>query len=164
MARHVFFSFHYEKDINRANIVRNSWVVPGVKEANFFDHAEFEKLKKIGETAVKNWIDKQLKGSSVTVVLIGEETLERKYVQYEIMQSYERNNGIIGVHINRLKDMRTQQYCNRGNTRALIGYKNGRYLYFDEIADGIYDYTSSLNSYNDLGRWIELSARKHNKL
>jgi len=41
MARSVFFSFHYENDINRAMIVRNSWVTKGIQEAGFKDKAEF---------------------------------------------------------------------------------------------------------------------------
>jgi len=33
MARKVFFSFHYERDIWRASIVRNSWVTKPDREA-----------------------------------------------------------------------------------------------------------------------------------
>lgn len=29
MARRVFFSFHYDNDINRSMTVRNSWVTQG---------------------------------------------------------------------------------------------------------------------------------------
>ena len=38
MARRVFFSFHYEKDIWRASQVRNSWVTkPDRESAGFWD-------------------------------------------------------------------------------------------------------------------------------
>lgn len=84
MARRVFFSFHYDNDINRSMTVRNSWVTQGKEAAGFVDKAEFEKIKRTGETAVHNWIDNQLNGTSVTVVLIGSETLNRPFVQYEI--------------------------------------------------------------------------------
>ena len=43
MARRVFFSFHYENDINRSMTVRNSWVTQGKEAAGFIDKAEFEK-------------------------------------------------------------------------------------------------------------------------
>ena len=46
-------------------------------------------MKKQGDRAVKDWIDRQLKNTSVTVVLIGSETSNRPYVQYEIKKSYE---------------------------------------------------------------------------
>ncbi len=69
MARRTFFSFHFKNDIWRANQVRNSWVT---KENNvaagFIDAAEFEKIKREGDAAVKRWIEKQLEGTTVTVV------------------------------------------------------------------------------------------------
>ena len=82
MARHAFFSFHYKNDFWRANIVRNSWVVRDDKTAaGFIDSAEFEKIRQSGDAAIKKWIDEQLKGTSVTVVLIGSETNSREYVK-----------------------------------------------------------------------------------
>ena len=47
MARRVFFSFHYERDVWRANVVRKSWVTkPDRKTAGFIDAAEFEKIQR----------------------------------------------------------------------------------------------------------------------
>jgi len=105
MARRIFFSFHYERDVWRANQVRNSWVTkPDREAAGFIDSVEFEKLRKQGDEAVKRWINSQLEGTSVTVVLIGAETSEREWVKYEIKKSYERGNGILGMYIHKLKD------------------------------------------------------------
>ena len=53
-------------------VVRNSWVAQEKKRRGFIDSADFEALKRQGDTAIKNWIDKQLNGTSVTVVLVGE--------------------------------------------------------------------------------------------
>ena len=58
MARRVFFSFEYG-DVSRAMVVRNSWVTQGKEAAGFVDAAEFEKLKKQGDAAIKRWIDSQ---------------------------------------------------------------------------------------------------------
>ena len=58
-------------------IVRNSWVVQGKEAAGFVDAANFEKLKKQGDPAIKRWIDDQLTGTSVTVVLVGQRNLWR---------------------------------------------------------------------------------------
>ena len=88
MARRVFFSFYYKNDVWRTNQVRNSWVTQGKEAAGFIDAAAFEKLEKEGEDAVKRWINNQLNGTSVTVVLIGSETSSRKYVRYELQKSY----------------------------------------------------------------------------
>jgi len=48
MARRVFFSFEYEQDVWRANVVRNSWVTQGKEAAGFIDAAAFENLKNQG--------------------------------------------------------------------------------------------------------------------
>ncbi len=144
-------------------VVRNSWVIRGVKEANFVDKAAFEQVKRQGEKAVHDWIDGQLEGTSVTVVLIGEKTLARPFVQYEICQSLQRGNAVIGVHISCVKDMRTQQTSVRGNPHTIIGYYNDRQpVYFDAIADGIYDYAAD-NGYVNLGTWIEAAAKRKGK-
>lgn len=161
MARRVFFSFHYDNDINRSMTVRNSWVTQGKEAAGFIDKAEFEQIKRQGDTAVHNWIDKQLEGTSVTVVLIGSETLKRPFVQYEICKSLQRGNAVIGVHINAIRDMRTLSTSFRGNTHEAIGhYDDNSPAYFDSIADGIYDYVAD-NGYSNMGIWIENAARKH---
>ena len=72
MARRVFFSFEYG-DVSRARLVRNSWVTQIREAAGFVVAAEFEKIKQQGDQAVRNWINRQLNGTSVTVVLVGAE-------------------------------------------------------------------------------------------
>jgi len=87
------------------NQVRNSWVAKEDREAaGFIDAAEWEEVKQDGEDAIKGWIDEQMHGTSVTAVLIGNETAERDWVHYEIKKSIERGNGIIGIKVHSLKD------------------------------------------------------------
>jgi len=105
MARRVFFSFHYQKDIFRVNVIRNSHIVDGTAAAGFQDASLWEETKKKGDAAVKALINKGLENTSVTVVLIGAETVNRKYVTYEIEQSIARGNGLLGIHINNIKDI-----------------------------------------------------------
>lgn len=156
MARNVFYSFCYSDDINRTMVVRNRWVTQGGQKASgIIDKAEFEKIKKSGKQAVFDWIDAQLQGTKVTVVLIGTNTLDREFVQYEICQSIKRGNAILGVHINKIKDMVTSSTSIRGNVHTIIGYYDDkRPAYFDNICDGIYDYISD-DGYNNLGKWVE---------
>ena len=104
MARKVFFSFHYERDIWRTNVVRNSGIVEGTSAAGFHDASLWEEAKKKGDADVKKLIDKGLVGTSVTVVLIGAETSKRKFVDYEIEQSIARGNGLLGIYISGIKD------------------------------------------------------------
>src|SRR5437879_13912273 len=106
MARKTFFSFHYERDSWRAGQVRNSWLTKGDREsAGFWDSAAWEEVKKKGNAAVEKWIDDQLNGTSVTVVLIGAETASREYVGYEIKQSHRQGSGIRGIYIHNIKDV-----------------------------------------------------------
>ena len=169
MARRVFFSFHYENDVNRAMIVRNSWVTQGKEAAGFIDKAEFEKVKLKGAKAIEDWIDSQLcdpPGTTVTVVLIGEETLSRHYVQYEIIKSLNKGNAIIGVHIHNVADMHTRLGSAKGNPHTVVGERkwttHKEDIYFDDIAHSIHDYSND-NGYANLGNWIEAAAKSKGK-
>jgi hypothetical protein len=102
--RQVFFSFHYQRDIWRANVVRNSGAVIGEAAAGFRDASLWEEAKKKGDAAIKYLIDEGLKGTTVTAVLIGAETSNRRYVDYEIEKSIERGNGLLGLRIHNIKD------------------------------------------------------------
>ncbi len=158
MAPRVFFSFHYKNDVWRANQVRNSWVTQGKEAAGFIDSADFEKLEKEGEDAVKRWINNQLNGTSVTVVLIGSETSSRKYVRYELQRSYEKDNGIIGVYIHKLKDKDGKTSTKGDTTFGELGKdKDGNSVYFYQIAK-TYDYVDD-DGYKNLGDWIEKAAK-----
>ena len=82
MSRSVFYSFHYQNDISRVMAVRNRWITYGNQiTSGVIDHAEFERIRRQGDESIKRWINKQLIGTSATVVLIGAETLKRPYVQ-----------------------------------------------------------------------------------
>jgi hypothetical protein len=135
MARKVFFSFHYERDVWRANVVRNSWVPKdNYIKAGFIDSAEFEKIKKKGDQAIKKWIDEQLEGTSVTVVLIGAETYSRKWIRYEIIKSFDRSNGLLGVYIHNIKDENGKvdlKGPNPFNYVAILISKNGDAYYYE---------------------------------
>ncbi len=140
--RKVFFSFEYG-DVSRAMIVRNSWVTRGVKEANFIDKAEFEEVQRKGDDSVKAWIDKQLDGTSVTVVLVGQNTCRSKWVRYEIEQSEKRRNGLLGIDISKIKDL-------QGNTSDRCGQIPKNYPFYLWYKD---------KGYENLGTWIEEAAK-----
>lgn len=162
MARKVFFSFHYDNDVWRANVVRNSWVTkPDRETAGFMDKAAFEELKKKGDTAVKNWIDSQLYGTTVTVVLIGSETLNRPYVQYELEKSFSRGNGIIGIFIDQIKD----QYGNTSSKCSIYGIEIGKDSKGNTVNFSSYNTYDWINDdgYNKLGEWVETAAKAAGK-
>lgn len=106
MARRVFFSFHYERDIWRVGQVRNSGIIlsPGDTTSGFIDAVEWESLERQGSAAVQRWIDGELDRTSVTVVLVGAQTARRPWVGYEIQKSVGRGNGLLGIYIDGVKD------------------------------------------------------------
>lgn len=154
MVRKVFYSFHYQNDITRAMAVRNRWVTFGNQvSSGIIDKADFETIQRQGESAIKRWIDKQLEGTSATIVLIGSETLKRPWVQYEIAKSLERENAIIGVYINLIKDLNGNiSYACPKDT--IIGYEGSLPIRFSYIADGIYNYVTD-GGYYSLDSWVE---------
>jgi MTH538 TIR-like domain (DUF1863) len=103
MARFVFFSFAYDDVKNfKVNVVRHSWLI-NKSEETFIDGSIWEKEKTKGANAVMNLIENGLNKTSVTAILIGEETTNRRWVNYEIIKSFDRGNGILGIHINRIR-------------------------------------------------------------
>jgi len=125
-------------------VVRNSWVTQGKEAAGFIDAAELEKIKRQGDEAVKRWIDSQLKGTSVTVVLAGENTCSSKWVKYEIEKSKEIGNGLLGIDISKIKDL-------QGNTTDRCGeIPKGYAFYLWFKGDG----------YKNMGDWIEKAAKE----
>jgi hypothetical protein len=143
MTRRVFFSFKYE-DVSRAMVVRNSWVTQGKAAAGFIDAADFEKVKGQGDAAIKNWIDKQLEGTSVTVVLVGEKTCSSRWVKYEIEKSIQRGNGLLGIDISKIKDL-------NGKTSERCGQIPQGYEFY---------YWNNNEGYKNMGNWIEKAANK----
>ncbi|MEE8574573.1 MAG: TIR domain-containing protein [Thermodesulfobacteriota bacterium] len=159
MARRVFFSFHYQGDILRVGQVRNSWVTQDRTTANFWDSAAWESIKRKGERAVHNWIDEQLKGTSVTVVLIGAQTSNRDHVIYEIKKSHELGKGILGIYIHNLVDLNGEQTAKGSNPLDRIYYESaGKKIYLSKVYP-TYDWLRD-DGRNNIGRWIEKAANE----
>lgn len=160
MARKVFFSFHYQNDSWRVSQVRNSWVTKKGRANSFMDAAEWEKVQRRGKKAIRSWIDEQLHGTSVTVVLIGEETYQREWVLYELAESYKRGNGILGIHINKLKDQsgsRCGGLFNMECTNPLERIEISRSLFFSTTLADVFPTFNWVDDdgYNNIERWIE---------
>lgn len=142
MARKVFFSFKYD-DVQRAMNVRNSNVISGDLKSGFIDKADFEAVEKQGEKAIQKWIDEQLTGTSVTVVLVGANTIKSEWVKYEIEQSIARGNGLLTIDISKIADL-------NGNTTDCCSLR----------AQGYKHYLWNKDSGRDnLGTWVEAAAK-----
>lgn len=128
------------------------------------DSADWESVKRKGATAVKRWIDRQLLGTSVTVVLIGTHTWERKYVNYEIQRSHENGKGMFGIYIQGMKDRLGKTSPKGRNPFESVQIEDGSFGFFTykrTLADvyPTYDWNWD-DGYNNMAGWIEEAARK----
>lgn len=158
MARRVFFSFHYDRDVRRVVQVRNSWVIRRGEDAQpFYDKAEFEEAKKRAG-GIEKWIEEQLKGTSVTVVLFGTETYEREWVRHEIKRSYQLGKGLLAIDIHNVKDPQTGTDTQGKNPLDYWTVKqNGRDVPFSSLYR-TYDWVRD-DGYNNMPSWIEAAAK-----
>ena len=88
--RRVFFSFHHKQDIWRVNQIRNSWRYRHESEREaegFYDGSIWERSKGEGDESLKALIREGIKNTSVTCVLAGTYTYQRRWVRYEIARS-----------------------------------------------------------------------------
>lgn len=99
--RQVFYSFHYKPDCWRTSEVRNIGAIEGNKLAPDND---WEQITSAGDDAIKRWINEQMKCRSCTVVLVGNKTANRKWINYEIIKSWNERMGVVGIYIHGLKN------------------------------------------------------------
>lgn len=122
MARRAFFSFHYQPDVQRAHVVRNSWVTkPDREDAGFFDSSVFESKKRTSDDALKSFLADGLKGSSVTAVLYTKETAHRRWVRYELLKSFVEGKGILAIDIHTIADLNKKTTASGPNPLNLLG-------------------------------------------
>ena len=156
MARKIFFSFHYERDVRRVVQVRNSWVVRAKGEAQpVYDKAQWETIKRTG---VERWIENQLSGTSVTVVLIGAKTYDRQWVRHEVKRSYELGKGILGIHIHNIRDPIVGTDVKGRNPLDYWSVKKGGIDAHFSTLYKTYDWITD-DGYNNLAKWIENAAK-----
>lgn len=141
MARKVFYSFHFDNDNWRAGQVRNIGVVEGDKPVY---GNKWEEVKSKSDSTIKAWIDDNLKDKSCLIVLIGEKTSERKWVNYEIHRAWELGKAVCGIYIHNLEDVfgkQSKKGKNPLNSHIPIfesSYITSKYVY-DDIKNNISD-------------------------
>lgn len=125
MARKVFYSFHYSQDSWRASQVRNIGAIEGNPAASDND---WETITKGGDKAIQKWIDDQLNGRSCAIVLIGQNTADRKWINYEIKKAWEDGKGVLGINIHGLKDRQGRQSVQGANPFDGFTFPSGKQL------------------------------------
>lgn len=149
--RQVFYSFHFGNDVMRVQQIRN---IGALEDNKPISPNDWEEVKKKGSTSIEKWIDDNMKYRSCVVVLIGEQTAQRPWVQYEIKKAWSDGKGLLGIHINNLKDPRTGTCAQGPNPFDQYTFK----LSGNVVTPKVYTPPSS-DAYNyiknNLESWIE---------
>ena len=112
MARRIFYSFHYKPDNWRVSKIRNIGAIEGNKPAMDND---WEAVTGRGDAAIEKWIKDQMSGRSCAVVLIGQSTAGRKWINYEIIESWKKGMGLFGIHIHNITNSLGEQSSKGSN-------------------------------------------------
>lgn len=138
MTRRVFYSFHYTPDNWRAAMVRNIGSLEGNSPASDND---WETVKKGGDVAIKRWIASQMTGRTCTVVLVGSGTANRKWINHEIVKSWDDRMGVVGIRIHGLEDF--------NSTTSTMGDNPFDYIHLGNTGQRL---SSVVKCYNPTGR------------
>ena len=147
MARKVFFSFHYQRDLWRVNVVRNSGAIEGISAAGFHDASLWEETKRKGDVAVKKLIDSGLDGTTVTVVLIGAKPQIANMCHTRSSKASRVGMEYWAFRINNIKDKDGRTDPAWSGSSALI-----------EIGAPVYTW-----EYGKLGEWVEKAYKRVNR-
>lgn len=121
----VFYSFHFDNDALRAQQIRNIGSLDGNSPAS---PNKWEGIRRSGDAAIKRWIDETMKYKRCLIVLIGLETANRPYVQYEIEKAWNEGKGVLGMYVHNIRCPRNGT-CRKGpNPFDRIGLQNGNKL------------------------------------
>ncbi|MDZ3798095.1 MAG: TIR domain-containing protein [Xanthomonadales bacterium] len=125
MARKCFYSFHFRPDCWRASTVRRIGTIEGNEPTT--DNAWEAISSGVDKNAkIRRWIAGQLSGRTCTVVLVGAETANRKWINHEIVESWNAGIGLVGIHIHGLKNNLQQTSAMGANPFGFITHNPTR--------------------------------------
>ncbi|MAD04026.1 MAG: hypothetical protein CMK65_10455 [Pseudoalteromonas sp.] len=165
MARKCFFSFHYQPDNWRVSKIRNIGAIEGNQAA---EDNDWETVTGGGDKKIKEWIDQQMQGRTCTVILAGSKTANRKWINYEIVESWNKGKGVLVIYIHNITDRFDKQSSKGSNPLYYVTHGTTKKR-LSTIAKS-YDppYTTSKGVYNHIAKnidsWIEeaIQIRKDN--
>lgn len=147
----VFYSFHFGNDVMRVQQIRNIGSIEGNAPTT---PNEWETLKRTGKKAVENWIDQNMKYKRCIIVLIGNETAGRPWVEHEIIKAWNDGKAILGIHVHNIKCPRNGASRKGKNPFDQIKFANGK-----KMSDYVPCYDPNpINAYGDIAEnmsnWI----------
>jgi hypothetical protein len=132
--RLVFFSFHYDEDMRRANVVFDTL---RTTDSSFVGSNIWQTARELDDESVKRLICEGVDQASVTCVLVGAHTWAERWVRYEIARSVEHGNGLLAVRIDSIADTNTLLTSIAGwNPMAYVGIgkvEGNEYFFFENV-------------------------------
>ncbi len=150
--RKIFYSFRFEDDVMRVQQIRN---IGFIEDNRPVTPNKWEEIKKGGQSAIQNWIDNNIARSECVVVLIGENTYQSDWVNYEIRKAWDDRKGLVGIFIHNLKDPRYGTSNIGKNPFEEIGLKNGK-----KLSEYISVYNPDVDAYNWIAKYIDQIVEK----
>lgn len=157
--RQVFYSFHFDNDVMRVQQIRNIGAIEDNKPVSTND---WEEIRRKGKASIEKWIDDNMRFRSCVVVLVGEETANRPWVQYEIKKAWIDKKGLLGIYIHNIKCPRNGKSGKGTNPFDQFTFKDG-----STLSSVVKCYNpSSTDAYNDIKNnieeWIEDAIAQRN--
>ena len=150
--RQIFYSFHFENDVMRVQLIRNM----GALEGNtLVSPNRWEEIKKEGSAAIKKWIDDNMKYRSCVVVLVGAYTANRPWVQYEIKKAWNEGKGLVGIYIHNLNCLRNGKSVMGANPFDRFILDNGAKLSSVVKCHNPNTYDAYNDIKNNIEKWVE---------
>ena len=160
--RRAFYSFHFDNDAWRAGQVRNIGVTEHDEPVS---SNAWEEVKRGGDAAIQRWIDNQMSTRSCAIVLIGSQTANRKWVNYEISKAWNDKKGLFGIYIHRLLNQDSSPSPKGSNPFSYIRLSDGSTIaHYTQLAR-VYDppHSDSKDVYGyikeHLEDWVEYAIR-----
>jgi len=163
MARKCFYSFHYNPDSWRVSKIRNIGAVEGNKPAS---DNNWETITSGGDKKIKEWIAAQMKGRTCTVILAGSNTANRKWINHEIVKSWDNGMGVLVIYVHNITDQKGKQsskgtiplyYVTHGPTKKRLSTIAKAYDPPRTTSKGVYNYIA-----DNIEDWIEEAIQIRN--
>ncbi|SFQ79905.1 TIR domain-containing protein [Hymenobacter arizonensis] len=162
MARKVFFSFHYSRDSHRVSQIREcNSVSQHFTLTPFLTKSKWEEIKLEGRKAIENWIEENMRGTSVVVVCYGRETATRPWVRYELEKAHREGRGILAIDMSGMKNL--QQAVDYIGINPLTTASDANKRPLSNFAQYRTYHWNHDDGRNNIDEWIEQAAQLVNR-
>lgn len=104
MAKSVFYSFNYDHDVHRIQLIRN---INALDAQPLLNPQDWEEVERGGDAAIEKWIHEQMAYTRAVIVLIGKHTASRPWVIYEIEKAWADKRPLLGIRIHGISSFGT---------------------------------------------------------